>query len=123
MGLRRELNDFGVSVSLIVPAYVNTAIFGKVTQSIDENVEMSKEIMDTYGYFFRPEKRAKDKKSVTLASPPTVTTDAITHALTSAYPKTKYIVANVNGVPAWCLGWLVWICPDRFADAIMKHFT
>lgn len=35
----------------------------------------------------------------------------------------SYIVANVNGVPAWVLGWLVWVCPDRLADFIMKRFS
>lgn len=35
----------------------------------------------------------------------------------------RYIVANVNGVPAWVLGWLVWACPDRVADFIMKRFS
>ena len=54
---------------------------------------MSKEIMDVYGYFFRPEKRKKDRQSVARASPPTVTTNAITHALTSPYPNTRCVRA------------------------------
>lgn len=79
--------------------------------------------MGTYGHFFRPEKQQKDLQSVARASPPDVTTKAITHALTSAYPQTRYMVANVDGVPAWVLGWLVHICPDRFADFIIKQFS
>lgn len=122
-GLRRELADFGVSVSIVIPAYVNTAIFGKVTESINKDVELSPAIMDVYGYFFRPEKRRKDRAQVDKASPPSVTTDAITHALTSPCPKTRYIVANVNGIPAFLLGWLVWVCPDGLADFIMKKFS
>lgn len=57
------------------------------------------------------------------ASPPDVTTKAIAHALTSPYPKTRYTVANVDGVPAWVLGWVADVCPDRFADFIMKYNT
>lgn len=34
-GLRRELEGFGVSVSLVQPAYVNTAIFDKVVESVE----------------------------------------------------------------------------------------
>ena len=79
--------------------------------------------MDVYGYFFRKEKRAKDRQSVEKASPPSVTTNAITHALTSTHPHTRYVVANVNGIPAVCLSWLVWICPDGLADFIMKKFS
>ncbi|TFJ86156.1 hypothetical protein NSK_002364 [Nannochloropsis salina CCMP1776] len=122
-GLRRELVDFDCSVSIVQPAYVNTAIFKKVTQSIDTKVEVSPEIMSTYGYFFRTEKRIKDRAAVDKASPPSVTTDAITHALTSPYPHTRYIVANVSGIPAFWLGWLVWLCPDRLADFIMGKFS
>lgn len=122
-GLRRELALFGCSVSVVQPAFVNTAIFGKVTESINTQVEASPEIMSVYGYFFRPEKRRKDLGQVKKASPPSVTTNAITHALTAPYPKTRYIVANVNGIPAFWLGWLVWICPDRLADFIMGFFS
>jgi hypothetical protein len=32
-----------------------------------------------------------------------VTTDAIVHAVTSAHPHRRYVVANVNGAPAWLL--------------------
>lgn len=34
-GLRRELEGYGVSVSLVQPAYVNTAIFDKVVESVE----------------------------------------------------------------------------------------
>lgn len=48
-------------------------------------------IMGTYGHFFRPEKQRADLQSVARASPPTVTTKAIDHALTSPYPKTRCV--------------------------------
>ena len=37
--------------------------------------------------------------------------------------KFSYVVANVDGVPAWVLGWLVHILPDRAADFVMKQFS
>lgn len=33
-------------------------------QEIDEEIEVSEEIMQLYGWFFRPVKRAKDKRNV-----------------------------------------------------------
>jgi hypothetical protein len=37
------------------------------------------------------------KRCVEKASPPTVTSEAILHALTAEYPQTRYVVANVDG--------------------------
>ena len=62
-----------------------------MTQSIDQDVQLSPHIMDVYGYFFRPEKRRKDRKQVERASPPSVTTNAITHALISPYPHARCV--------------------------------
>ena len=38
-----------------------------------------------------------NQRCVEKASPPTVTSEAILHALTSEYPQTRYVVANVDG--------------------------
>lgn len=48
----------------------------------------------------------------------------IGHALFHPSPfDYRYMVANVDGVPAWVLGWVVHICPDRFADFVVKQFS
>ena len=39
-GLRRELDDFNVSVSIVQPAFVDTAIFGKVS-AVSESMSHS----------------------------------------------------------------------------------
>lgn len=53
---------------------------------------------------------------------PEVTTDAIKHAMTSTKPKTRYVVANVKGTPAWVLAFLGWFLPDRVKDVIVQRF-
>lgn len=47
-----------------------------------------------------------------------MTSDAILHALRDAYPLTRYVVANVNGVPAKLILKLMWLLPDRAKDAL-----
>jgi lambda repressor-like predicted transcriptional regulator len=56
---------------------------------------------------------------VDKASPPTVTSDAILHAISSPYPRARYVVANVVGVPAFLLAFWCWILPDRIRDRLV----
>lgn len=53
----------------------------------------------------------------TLA-PARVTSAAIHHALTSQYPKTRYLVAGLNGVPLWLIWPFLPLIPDRLLDNI-----
>ena len=53
---------------------------------------------------------------------PEVATDAIKHAMTNPKPKTRYVVANVKGTPAWVLAFLGWFLPDRVKDVIVQRF-
>jgi hypothetical protein len=59
-----SFQEFGCSVSIIEPAYVSTAIFGKITKLIEEDIKVDKDLIDTYGYYYREEKRAKNRRSV-----------------------------------------------------------
>jgi len=90
--LRVELRGFNVSVSIVQPAFTKSAIFGKITKVIDQDI--SPEIRALYGYHYREEKRAANRKRVSRASPPNVTTDAIYDALTNEYPKSRYVVSG-----------------------------
>ena len=56
---------------------------------------------------------------IAKASDPIVTSVAIEDAIVSPYPKTRYAVANANGLPAVVAVWLSWLCPDRLEDYIM----
>lgn len=117
--MRVELAEHEVSVSLLEPAYVSSTIFQKVAKEIDEEIEVSEEIMQLYGWFFRPVKRAKDKQNIASAASPEVTSRAFYHAISSAYPKARYVVANVGPLPAWILVFMQWLLPTRVRDAVV----
>ncbi len=61
----------------------------------------------------------KNKALISTASSPIVTSQAIHHALTSAYPHTRYMVGNVGGTPAAVLGWGIWLLNDRLLDRVI----
>ena len=112
---RLELSNFGVSVSIVEPAYVKTEIFGKVQQEIDEL--KSNELMGLYGsLYYRPDQAEKKGKQIEGGDSPMVTSEAIDHALFNAHPKTRYVVANFAGVPADLCLYLNWLMPDRLLD-------
>jgi hypothetical protein len=56
------------------------------------------------------------RKVTNMASEPIVTSEAILHAVSSQYPNTRYVVANVGGIRADLLEWVIWALPDRILD-------
>jgi len=52
------------------------------------------------------------------ADSPKVTSDAILHALVNRYPKIRYIVANIKGLPSTRFLFLNWLLPDEIKDHI-----
>lgn len=113
--LRVEMLAHNVSVSVVEPAYVKSEIFGK---SRNEQAEQSREVAkELYGHLFQ--KQEYLDRCIEKASPPTVTSDAILHAIKSPYPKTRYVVANVDGKAASFLAWLMWLLPDRASDKLI----
>lgn len=107
---RVELADHGVSVSVVEPAYVKSEIFGKQDDRTPDFHEL-------YGHVV-PDK-AFSQSCVEKASEPTVTSDAILHALVDEFPRTRYVVANVNGKPAVMYAWLKWALNDRLRDQLV----
>jgi len=90
--LRLEMLDFGVSVTSILPGYITTAIAESghtEPQGTPEQVELYKNFWDTL-----PAKRAKSFKN---GAPPQVTSDAILHAVTNEYPRTRYSPGPTGG--------------------------
>ena len=67
-----------------------------------------------------------EKKRATVdsvASPVSVTSDAIVHAMTSRTPQTRYVVATVgHGIPASVVAWLAYLLPDRVQDIFTAKF-
>lgn len=124
--LRREVDHFDISVSIIEPAYVKTNIFESSRQSSREIIDVhlsqtERESMKSlYSNFMSEEKIAKKLKMLETASEPTVTTDAIIHAITSKTPQTRYVVATVGPIPAWVMTNLAWLLTDRAVDALVK---
>lgn len=118
--MRMELSRFNVSVSLIKPAYVRSKIAEKQVGSNAEFRKLPHEKYEMYRHIFDTFE-LKRMRSELLASSPLVTSEAIWHALTDAYPKTRYIVANVNGIPAQIIVPLLKILPDRLRDIVLGH--
>lgn len=119
-GMRHELGHWNISVSLVQPAYVNTLIAGKQMGENAPERQLSERDYALYKHLFEGHEDRK-MKNARLADSPDVTTDAIFHALESAYPQTRYAVANAGGIPAWLIVKLRAVIPDRLLDwALMK---
>lgn len=118
-GLRRELNAFDISVSIVEPGYVKSSIFAT---SAEESVvsDERQEIVDRYYQrHYDAAAQAKRKRTLDLADEPTVTSSAIYHAISSKYPKTRYPVANADGIPAVVVDWVRWLLPARLMDRML----
>lgn len=137
--LRREVAHFGVSVSVIQPAYVKSAIFATAQDAADKLdtkavvapvavADQTTPVMTTaesvlhthYAHFFS-EKEIKrlDTEIRNDASDPIVVSEAIDHALFAAYPKTRYAVGRVAGLSASMCAWIRWALSDRAADRLI----
>lgn len=117
--LRREIAQFGISVSIIEPGYVKSSIFAT---SEEESVvpEDKKEVVNQfYSQFYSEQAKQKRQKTLQLADDPKVTTNAIFHAMTAKYPQTRYPVANATGIPAIVIDWIRWLLPDRLLDLFL----
>lgn len=118
--LRREVAHHGVSVSVIEPGYVKTQIMQSALKNGDgARVEpVSEEWQALY-----PASVKRDAMAVMIESmpgPETTTTPAIVDALTAAFPKTRYLVAQAGGLGARVLSWIVWATTDRIKDIIFQ---
>jgi short-subunit dehydrogenase len=110
--LRREVAKLGVSVSVIQPGFVSTTLFDKSIYAVSNLLSESdiKKMKQLYKFPPDPSKEFK--------SEPTVTTDAIDHALFSRFPQTRYVVAVVAGLPAFVVRWVAWLLNDRLLDLL-----
>lgn len=116
--MRLELSAWDISVSLLVPGQVQSNMWGKLTgHNAPAEKELSSEQYALYKPLFEQVKKAVTGFLPRL-SPPSVTSDAIVHALTNPYPKTRYLVAGLNGAPLWLIRGLCGLLPDRLVDFI-----
>lgn len=126
-GLRREVAQFGISVSVVQPAFVKTPISDKMYDAYKGGQPsfMSKSIHDDefqslYSRYYDEKARKKTEKDLELASEPIVTSEAIEDAIGSATPRTRYTVASAAGLPAIALKWILWALSDRLRDALLS---
>ena len=80
--------------------------------------KMTPEERKLYGMFDRDEKDVA--RILSRADKPTVTSEVVEHALTAQYPKVQYVVANVDGTPAWIFTRLIWLLPTRALDKLTQ---
>eukprot|EP00041_Stephanoeca_diplocostata_P011774 m.194731 g.194731 ORF g.194731 m.194731 type:complete len:357 (-) comp18660_c0_seq1:352-1422(-) len=116
--LRQEVGQFGIQVALVEPALVESEIHNKASGIHDELDKMSPEHTKLYAEHVKW-KRTYESKNLDMASPTSVTTEAITHAITSPFPQTRYRVANVGGIPASILVPPLRALPDRLRDYLL----
>ena len=121
--LRREVQPFGISVSILEPGYVQSRMGEKQhTPSAiashygvsTSNFALYKHVFD--GFFATDRRNSLPQNS---QPPATTTTAAILHAITSPTPKTRYTCAAADGLPAWGIALAAQLLPDRLLDVLV----
>ena len=111
--LRLELLPVDISVSLIKPGYVKSAIGNKIADSLASNQGLKGH--EQYASLLQSEVTRLDT-AFRLAPRPQVTTAAIVDAITSAYRKTRYLCGGAGVLPAWLVARIHWLLPNRVWD-------
>lgn len=121
---RGELLPHRVSVSTVSPGGIQSKFQekNKIQEqafAADTDTARKQEADKVYGMFNPPNYADMVASIIAKSEPPSVTSDAILHALTSKYPKTNYVVSNLDGTPAWFFIRLVQILPKRLLDSMV----
>ena len=115
--LRIEVQPWGIRVALIEPGAIATPIWGKTTKEVDTwDAGWSQELKSMYREGFT---RVKDAATAAgeQAQPAGRVTEAVTHALRSRWPKTRYLVGSDAAIRAY----LTLLLPDRLNDWLITH--
>lgn len=117
--LRRECGEY-ISISIVEPGYVKTNMADDAKKSLDQfKTGIPSEGFKLYKHVLGEEALAKQKAKFDLGDSPKVTSEAIEHAIVDEYPKTRYPVANSNGIPSSVLVWVLWAVNDRIRDKLV----
>lgn len=123
--LRVEARPLGVSVSIVQPGAVRTPIFATLRNaSIAAAAELGpagSPAVRAYPHLYTAADVANEVAIEQRAASTLCTSEAIEHAVTAARPRTRYLVANIMGAPAWLLAGLVRALPDRLADLVLSQ--
>jgi NAD(P)-dependent dehydrogenase (short-subunit alcohol dehydrogenase family) len=115
--LRIEVQPWGIRVALIEPGAIATPIWGKTRKEVDTwDAGWSQELKSMYREGFT---RVKDAATAAgeQAQPAGRVTEAVTHALRSRWPKTRYLVGSDAAIRAY----LTLLLPDRLNDWLITH--
>ena len=116
--MRRELEEFGIAVIVIQPAYINTKMSGVLLE------DTSAITNDPIGMRYYKAKALtsleKGKAATAVAPEPDDTSRVITEAVTSPKPYTRYMAGIIDEkkTPAVVLKWMAWLLPDRVLDLL-----
>ena len=115
--LRSELHPWGISVSVIEPGAIKTAIWEKGRQQADRLEQaLPEEARTRYARHIAAMRKTIEMQERQGASPDKVAA-AVEHALFSSRPKTRYLVGIDARVQALLVRWL----PDRPREAIIRR--
>jgi len=129
-GLRREVAQFGISVSVVQPAHIITPIMAKGLEAFKDGQPyfMSKNIHDEefqslYSRYYDEKARKKTAQALSISPGPIVTSIVIEDAIVSATPRIRYTVAKKFGLPSEWVRWIVWALSNRMQDALLEAAT
>ncbi|MBN2021409.1 MAG: SDR family NAD(P)-dependent oxidoreductase [Pirellulales bacterium] len=115
--LRVELRNSGIRIALVEPGCVATPIWGKAKADADRLLEqVPPELLDHYADDFAAV-RAATEHAAAKAMPVEHVVRAVTHALTAARPRTRYVVGGEARVATFLMHYL----PDRAHDWLMRR--
>jgi len=94
--LRMELRPFGVHVSTVEPAAINTPAVEKTLGNVEETIRhLPPEGAERYGDMLRTFSRRALPRELN-GSPPSIVARAVLHALSSPRPRIRYVVGKLS---------------------------
>ena len=110
--LRIELQSWGIRVALIEPGAIATPIWGKTRKEVDRwDASWNHDLKVMYQEGFTRVKEAATAAGE-QAQPAKVVADAVTHALRSRWPKSRYLLGSDAAIRAY----LALLLPARLND-------
>lgn len=118
--LRREVAPFGVSVSVVRPGAVATPIFATLRDaSISAAVASGSRAAQLYPHLHTAADVRNEELLERFAAGPASTTAVIRDALRAERPRSRYLCANLLGVPVRVFAFLTAVLPDRALDVVL----
>lgn len=111
--LRVELRPFGVCVAIVEPGSIDTPIWNK---NAEKGTELMGALTEHYAAYEKPYRGVQSisKRAAKMGIPPAQVARAIDHALTSHWPRSRYVVGAdarlmllVEALPDWLRDWLM----------------